>query len=63
MREQQNLPPLTESAPKTDTSKGNITLFDVEDQKNQSAKLNTLEAKFSALEVKIDKIINHFGVK
>jgi len=28
-----------------------------------NAKLNSLEAKFSALEVKIDKIMSHFGVK
>ena len=28
-----------------------------------NAKLNTLDAKVQALEVKIDKIINHFGVK
>jgi hypothetical protein len=26
-------------------------------------KLNTLDAKVQALEVKIDKLMNHFGVK
>ena len=28
-----------------------------------SAKLNSLEAKFTALEVKVDKIMSHFGIK
>jgi len=30
---------------------------------NDSGKLNTLEAKVQALEVKVDKVLNHFGIK
>ncbi len=32
-------------------------------QSIDNTKLNSLEAKFTALDVKIDKIMSHFGVK
>ena len=32
-------------------------------QAANNTKLNTIEAKLQALEIKVDRIINHFGVK
>ncbi len=57
-RKQQGAPTSAPSAPSAPTQAANINVSGGSD-----GKLNSLDAKIQALEVKVDKIIAHFGIK